>query len=400
MEKSSVLSINLPLESVKHQTVAKTIRHYDLSNIDQMVWPNTEDGTYAKHFLLPLIRKGTKHYIDNIEAKINILAIDSLIIPIAIIDNNYQNSFVCSPYAHYISYALECSEHFFKHSLVRKIVCWFVKGLGKALQKAKINKIIYVNNWLFPTDLYFKDLNEEHIQAITHYISSQFPDYAIAFKSINEKTCPELSQALLKSQYDFIITRQVFLTDTKKEEVFKSRIFKSDLKLLRESNYTILDKKDLTLKDSETILSLYQKLYIEKYSTLNPQIKQNFMDLILQSELLQLKAVKRNNKIEGVFGYFIRDGVMTAPLFGYTESEDSQKNLYRLLSTILTLEAKEKECLLHQSAGASFYKKVRKAEPHMEFMAVYSRHLSFLRRVPWKCLKFVMNRASSFFKRY
>lgn len=400
MEKSSALSINLPLEAVKSQTASKAIRHYDVTNIDQIVWPNTDDGTYAKNFLLPLIKNGTKHYFDNIEATINVLAIDSYIIPITIIENNYQNSFVCSPYAHYISYALECSEHFFKQKFLRNIVCGLIKGFGKALQRGRVNKIIYVNNWLFPTDLYFKDLKEEHIQAITNYLSSQFPDYAIAFKSINEAIYPELSQALHRLKYDFIVTRQIFLTDTSKEEIFKTRIFKSDLKLLRESNCTVVGKEGIGLEDSEKILSLYKRLYLEKYSELNPQFNKNFMDLILQSELLQLKAIKKDNDIEGVFGYFIRDGVMTAPLFGYIENEDGQKSLYRLLSTILTLEAKDKGCLLHQSAGASFYKKVRRAEPHMEYMAVHSSHLSIFRRMPWKCLRFIMNSASSYFKKY
>ncbi|KAF3362432.1 Uncharacterized protein PHSC3_001032 [Chlamydiales bacterium STE3] len=400
MDKSSTLSISLPRDAVKVQSSVNNIRLYDMATIDQLVWPTDEEGVYTKNFLLPLIKNGTKRYIDNIETRMHALMIDSYVIPIAIVDDNYENSFVCSPFAHYVSYALENSKHFFKQAVLRKIVCGLVKGLGKLLRKGKINKIIYINNWLFPTDLYFKDLKDEHIEALTKYLSHHFPDYTIAFKSINQAVYPQLSQALKNAGYDFIITRQVFLTDTKKEEIFQTRIFKSDLKLLRESRYTILDHKDLTVKDSEKILSLYKHLYLDKYSALNPQINENFMNLVFQSNLLQLKAIKKDGEIEGVFGYFIRDGIMTAPLFGYEANSIENKNLYRLLSTLLTLEAKNKGCLLHQSAGASFYKKLRRAEPHMEFMAVHHKHLPSFRRFPWKGLKFIMNNAKSYFKDY
>lgn len=402
MEKSSALSLNLPSEAVKLSLSSMPVRHYDAQTIDQLIWPETEENTYSKTFLLSFIKNGTKYYIDNIEARINALSIDSYVIPIVIVDEQYENSFVCSPYGHYISYALECSDRIFKQKFVRSIINGFVKCLGSTLRLGKVNKIIYVNNWLFPTDLHHKNIKQEHVEAITRHLINHFPEYAIAFKSINDSTLPQLSEALENCQYDSIVTRQIFLTDTKKEEIFQTRIFKSDLKLLKEcsSTFTVVDKNELNQADLEKILALYKHLYVEKYSKLNPQHNQNFFDLVYKSDLIQIKAIKKNQEIDGFFGYFIRDGIMTAPLFGYNEKQSDNKSLYRLLSTLLTLEAKEKGCLLHQSAGASFYKKVRRAEPHMESMSVYTKHLSFLRQLPWKCLKFVMNNSSRFFKNY
>lgn len=402
MEKSSALSLNLPADVVKHSISSMPVRHFDEKTIDQLIWPETEEKSYSKTILLSLIKNGTKHYIDNIEARVNVLTIDSYVIPIVIVDEQYENSFVCSPYGHYISYALECTDRIFKQKFLRLIVNAFVKCLGVSLRLGKVNKIIYVNNWLFPTDLHHKNIKQEHVEAITSHIAQHFPDYAIAFKSINDSTHLLLSQALESSRYDSIVTREVFLTDTKKEEIFQTRIFKSDLKLLKESSnsFTVVDKSELNQADLEKILQLYKHLYVEKYSKLNPQHNQNFLDLVYKSDLIQIKAIKKNQEIEGFFGYFIRDGIMTAPLFGYDEKPSANKNLYRLLSTLLTLEAKEKGCLLHQSAGASFYKKVRRAESHMESMAVYTKHLSFFRQLPWKCLKFIMNSASRLFTKY
>lgn len=398
MKKSSALSLELPKEAMK-TSPTKSIRHYDSTNIDQMVWPECYDNNSAKDFLTSFIKLGTKNFIDNVEAKMNVLVVDSHVVPIIIIDEVYENSFVCSPYGHYISYALEASETIMKQKILSQAMRVFVKGLGFALRKTKVNKIIYVNNWLFPTDIHSKEIHEDHVAAITSHLTKQFPNYSIAFKSVNKSLHGRLSEALHSHKYDFVVTRQVFLTDTSKEEIFQTRIFKSDLKMLRESKYTVVDKEQLKEKDYEKILKLYRKLYLDKYSKLNPQHNKNFIDLISKSDLFQIKAIKKDEEVDGFFGYFIRDGIMTAPLFGYDEKPE-EKSLYRLLSTIMTLEAKQKGCLLHQSAGASFYKKVRRAEPQMEYMAVYSRHLPVWRQLPWKFLKWIMNCFERLFKDY
>lgn len=376
------------------------IHHYDESNIDEFIWPNDDESQYAKSFLLPFIKKGTAHYIENIDAKICLLSVESYILPLTIIDEKYENSYVCSPYGHYISYALE-SKNLFQQDLLKRITSGFVGKLGKILRSCKVNKIIYVNNWLFPTDLYSKELKDEHVPSITQFLKNHYPDYAIAFRSINEVTGGSLKNALKKQSYKFIASRQIFLTDPKKEEIFKTRIFKSDLKLLRESSYEIAEMSSLNAEDLPRILALYRKLYIDKYSGLNPILNDNYIKLMFKEGLLQFKVVKKNGHIEGVFGYFSRGGVMTAPFFGYEEESPEHKNLYRILSTLITLEAKQKGLLLHQSGGASFYKKLRRAESHMEYLAVHCGHLSFKRRIPWNILKWIMNHfAAPFMKKY
>lgn len=373
------------------------MRLYDRENIDELVWPESEESTYAKKFLIPFIKNGIDHYIDNIEAKIQALAFDSHVIPITIIDEKYENSFVCSPYGHYVSYALEAT-HIFEKKALKLIVGSFVKKFGSLLRYGKVNKIIFVNSWLVPTDLYSKEINDQHIGAITKFLEKQFPEHAIAFRSINPHTNEGIKKALKKNRYDLIVSRQVFFTDTKKEEIFQTRIFKSDLKLVRESTYEVVGKPNLTPVDLPQILTLYRNLYIEKHSKLNPQLNSNFMNLLFDQDILHIKALKKDGNIEGVFGYFSRGGIMTAPFFGYTES---QKSLYRVLSTLLMLEAKDRGMLLHQSAGASFYKKIRRAESCMEFMAVYKHHLPFKRKISWTILKWVMNVfATPFMKKY
>lgn len=99
-------------------------------------------------------------------------------------------------------------------------------------------------------------------------------------------------------------------------------------------------------------------------------------------------------------GFFERGGVMYCPIFGYDKDDPEHTIIYRLLSTTLLLEARDKGWIFHQSAGASFYKKIRRAEGYMEYMAVYTRHLSYKQRASWSLLGSLINLASPFIKNY
>lgn len=57
----------------------------------------------------PFSEKGISHFIDNIHADIFVLKFDQNIFPIVVSHENYSNSWVCSPYAHYVSYGKEAS---------------------------------------------------------------------------------------------------------------------------------------------------------------------------------------------------------------------------------------------------------------------------------------------------
>jgi len=105
--------------------------------------------------------------------------------------------------------------------------------------------------------------------------------------------------------------------------------------------------------------------------------------------------------IEGVVGFYIKDSVMMCPLFGYDKSLDNSNQIYRLLSTCLLLEAKENKCLFHQSAGGSFYKKIRRAVSFTESMAIYTKHLPLQQKFPWFTLRtFINNFAIPYMQKY
>lgn len=377
----------------------KNIHLYDRSTIDQCAWPETIEGAFAKNLLTPLIKNGVEHYFDNVKTILMVLSLDEIVLPITINEAEYENSYVCSFYGHYIEYGLN-SLHIIKSRFVRKSIEYLLKGCSRLLRMGKINKVVSVNNWLFSTNLY-PTLTHDQINRIRDFLTARFPQHAILFRSVNTYEKKPCFDGLRNNRFDLIASRQVYHTDTKNDEVWTTRIFKSDLKLLRETRYEIIESDEVVHAEIPKMLSLYNALNVEKYSKMNLQIKPDFLKLALESKLFRFSALKVDGQIDGIIGRYSLYGVMTAPFFGYDTAKPQQNGLYRLLSTLLMLDAKNRGDIFHQSGGASFYKSVRRAEPNMEYFAVYTNHLPFSRQFPWKAVKLIVNQFGiRFMKKY
>lgn len=367
-----------------------SIELFDADNIDKFIWSETEEGEFAKRFLVPLVKNGTRYYIDNIDVEFRVLKVGEHALPLVLSDNDYKNSYVCSPYGHYIELALESLLNL-KNSSLRYAAKKILVNLGKILKRGKINQIIYVNHWLFSTDLYPNELTPDQVSAAASFLKLKFPNHAIAFRSINAKTSPKLKKDLTQCGFKFIASRQVYITETSNPDLFNTRIIKSDLKLWNEREYEIIENHQLSEDDGKQILNLYKKLTLEHHSHFNPCLNLRFIQLMIDRRLLQIRALKKDGMINGVVGYVVRNHIFTCPFFGYDKSHKDHPRLYRLLSTLLLLEAKTKNEIFHQSAGASFYKTVRRASTCMEYLAVYTKHLPYKQRGTWWFLRKSMN---------
>lgn len=374
--------------------MSSNIELYDSNNIDTLVWPNTVDGHYAEIFLAPLVKNGVSHYIDNIHADVYVLKIDNLVLPIVLVNENYANSWVCSPYAHYISYGKESVDIIGK-AFLAKLMKNFITILEKISRSSKMNSVVYVNNWMFSTDLYPDEIHSEQISDIVKYLTHRFPFHAIIMRSLNKITTPDLMSTVNKSGFHLIASRYVFITDSKNDSIFKTRILKSDLKLWKESSYQIINEDKLKAADCELLLDLYRKLYVIQHSPLQPQFNHDFFKMLINRQLLRFKILKADGIIKGVAGFYKRNNVMMCPIFGYEKNSSESNVIYRLLNTALLLEAQKEGLLFNQSAGAAFFKSIRRAEGSLEYMAIYTEHLPMSRKLFWSALKFIINRVGS-----
>lgn len=346
-----------------------------------------------KSFYTPIINNGIESYFTNVHGDVEILQMGDQSIPLLITSGNFDDSYVCSTYGRYILLGLE-SLYIVKNQLLRKAAEKILKFLGWYIHQGKINNAVYVNHGLFSTDLHNDALTIEDIQSITANLKKRFPHHAIVFRSLTKKCCPNLMGHLAVSGYRFLVSAPVHITDMQNGELFNTRIIKSDMKFWNEHQPEVIDKSQLSQKDEERLFELYYGFSIEHHSKLNPQPTRDFISLLIKEPLFTLKAIKREGKIDGFIGYRQQGGTLTCSIFAYDKNCPDSAHLYRMLSTLLFLEAKKEAKIFHQSSGASFYKNIRRAEHLCEYLGIHISHLPLKQKSSWLLLKSIMNTAA------
>ncbi len=380
------------------------IEIYTKENIGQLVWPDTPLANFTKKMLMPLIKEGTEKYITNAHTTTLVLKIDDLVLPLSVTNTvRNDNSFICSPYNHYITYSME-GVNKIPRRLVRYIASFVVKSFGVYLRLLKFDKVVIVNNWLFSTNLY-PELSKVQIETITDKLISKFPEYAIIWRSINGVTSPNLKHFLELKAYQMIIARKVFLFNTSIEKNFNIRNVKKDRNILKKSLYDHISGKEIKSQDASRIQEIYHKLYLSKYSYCNPQYTESFFKLMLKDnehhkQFYDHHALSKEGQIDGVLAIFCLPPVMGGPLLGHVDDEDSTLKLYRMIVAIIYEQAKKQKDTyqyLHLSAGVGNFKRFRGAVGELEYFAVYYDHLPRLRRLPWKSVYSILNGAGKQF---
>lgn len=363
---------------------------YAASELAHIPWPQTPDGAYAQSLLGHFLQQGTNHYIANVHVELYVLIDDDLVLPVAIPKEKAGNCYVCSPYEHYVTYTLyELSVLGFKP--LEWLLGLLIKVLALILRWGRLSRVVYLNNWFLSTNLY-PAISAEQLARISAWLQTQFPDRAIVLRSLNRYTNQNLLDALHSLGYDSVLSRQLYISDPHRGDYKKKRDFKADARLLRESDYEVVDASGIAVEDYERIVELYNALYVEKYTDLNPLFTRELIALAIKDDVLTIKGLRKDGRIDAVLGYFCRNGVMTTPLFGYDIKMDPKIGLYRMLSNLLVQESERQQCILNQSSGASKFKMTRGCHPHLEYAAVYAQHTSWRQRFVWKSLGFILRR--------
>ncbi len=370
---------------------------YKRENIHTIDWPSTPDGDYARRYLLPIIMDGPQKYIKNVHnTQLMIAKVDNIIFPITISDFHPMNTYTVSPYNHYVSYGGYEEVKHLNNPPVEALIKLIMSPVAWYFKNAELDKVAYVNNYLLSTNLY-PSVSEEQLKALTEALPKWFPDRVIVFRSVDQKKNPHVYEALEKNHYEMVLSRQVWYMDP--VEASHTRQYKEDTRVLRKHDYEVVDGKNLGDGELHRALYLYNLLYLEKYSYYNPQFTFEFMKLARDEEILHLRVLKREGKINAVMGFFIRNDVMTQPLFGYDTSLPQEEGLYRLLTLITLQEGLKRNLLVHASGGVGKFKKIRGAKSVIEYNAVYHKHLPMKRRRPWQLIKAISKYAIPYFQK-
>ncbi|BAZ33254.1 hypothetical protein NIES4074_57640 [Cylindrospermum sp. NIES-4074] len=365
---------------------------YNITNIDTLPWTDSEVATLTKNYWVPLMKAGSSTFINNVNTQPLALTIDDLVLPVTVNYKELENSYVCSPYSHYITYSQE-ELPILNNPLLEKSLAQVLTFMGIILQWGEINQVVIVNNWLLSTNLY-PDLSTEQIQEITSYLQKQFPNHTIIFRSINTFLSDDLFNSFVQNGYQMVGSRQIYLFNPKDTSVMRTKMrwrLKQDTELIQQQGYEVIDSSQVSPADIPRIVELYNALYLEKYSYNNPQFNEKLIELALKNKALQIQALRKEEKIDGVIGFYELNGVMTTPLLGYDTSLPQNIGLYRMLSALLTIAATEKDIILHQSSGAASFKRFRGFVANIEYSAIFYQHLPAKRRLVWQVLRLLVN---------
>lgn len=369
------------------------IRLCEAQELARMDWGQLEDGEYARDYLTALLADTPTRHVHNVRTQLLGLLAGGRVMPVTVNDAEYDNSYVCSPYTHFVAYAREELD-MLDSRLLKRLFTPVLAGVGLWMKRSRCNQIAIVNNWLLSTNLYHA-WTAEQAGEIARFCAKKFPRHVIAFRSVCQRLCPELYSGLKQAGCIMVPSRYVYLfhPDWPGEGTWRVRnTLSRDRKLLAKSGYRVLRHDELAEGQAERIVELYNALYLDKYSRLNPQFSEEFVRLAMRRRTLTLIGLEKDGRLDGIVGYFVRNGVMTTPLFGYDTRLPRETGLYRMLSSLLVQEAEREGLLLHQSAGVGAFKADRGAIGEPEYTAVYVRHLPPYRRWIWQALAFLLER--------
>lgn len=370
------------------------IRLHDSNAAKGLDFSRYRHGEAVRDYWIPLMRKPST-WIRNIDTRCLLLEVDEWLLPVTVNEEEYDNSYVCSPHTQYIGYVRD-ELRILENPLLRMGVQAGLAPLGGWMRRARINRIVFVNNWLLSTNLHVP-LSRTRTHQVAQFLQERFPDHAIAYRSLTELLHAQWMQDLTDVGHDLIPSRQIYLfhkdDDRRLSRRERSRM-KQDLRLLQSSDYEVMEPEAIHADDAERIIDLYEQLYIHKYSRHNPQFTPLWIRRALETGFLHIQALRKEGRINGVIGYWIRDEWMTAPLLGYDRTRPQKEGLYRMLTALLTLEGKRRGLHLHLSGGAGKFKLYRGAASAIEYSAVLTRHLPVHRRIAWRALTLILKQAA------
>ncbi|MET0357258.1 MAG: hypothetical protein ABW044_10795 [Cellvibrio sp.] len=344
------------------------------------------------------------NYIPNLSTVLLLLDTGDEYFPVSIntgtekIPSGEVNSYVVSPLSTYVNYAqVEIA------ALKKPWLTWPVTTLvfliGVALRLAKVDRLIQINNWLLSTNIYPENIflnAEKKISALKQFFITHYPQHAFGFRSLNEKINQQTLSNLHAAGFVAIPSRQVYVFDGSLGEAspfWHKHNTQVDAKSLAKMPYELSCGAEFSKADFERCEQLYRKLYIEKYSSLNPQYSALWLAAGQQHGWLTLQGLRNSvGELDGVVGFFENDQVITAPIVGYNTSLPAKEALYRRLTQLCLQRAILQKKLLHFSSGAAEFKRLRGGIPAIEYTMIYVAHLNFYRRWCWKTLGYLLHK--------
>ncbi|MBF0267833.1 MAG: GNAT family N-acetyltransferase [Alphaproteobacteria bacterium] len=344
-------------------------------------------------FLAELMKHGATSFVSNAPVQVLALEVAGFRMPVTISAPSacLPLSWVVSLRSAYGPYAAE-EMHTLPVPALRPALKAMVRWLDEWLVAAQLDKLVCINNWLLSTNLY-PAWNGEGLGALLGQLTQDYPDHFIAFRSLNYRHHAALLRSFKQAGWHLLPSRQVWLASPQARGGLMTRDRKNDARLLKKTALKRARADTFSDADWERAAKLYEMLYLEKYSRLNPIFTPAFLRWASHSSFMRIEGLREaQGNLLGVVGTIASDTVMTTPLVGYDTSAPPKLGLYRLLTAIAFEDMERRGLCFNLSAGVGGFKKNRGARAEIEYTALWCRHLSARRQRPIKALEFLLNR--------
>lgn len=345
----------------------------------------------ASDYVAAFAERGAAAFISNLDTNLDLHRWGDYDLPVTVNDGTAGSTFVCSPRVGYIDYPLEELAHF-PNPRLAPLLRGIVRGVGSVLSLCDAERIVHINNWMMSTNLSVS-LDPSLVRNQTNDLTAKYPTHLLAMRSLTRRYNGALMTSLEEAGWELLPSRQVFLIEDFARECLPRRDFKRDEALWRRGDYRYEELGKIGEADAARIVALYNKLYLEKYSRLNPAYTHDFVALTHRIGLIRYLVLRdQGGTIQGFGGMYRVGRHATMPLLGYNTDYPQDRGLFRLSFHAGTRYARDRQLLFNLSSGATGFKRNRGATAEMEFTAYYLRHLPGSRRAPFALLQTIANR--------
>jgi hypothetical protein len=342
---------------------------------------------FSKRLYAILKNHPSSTLIANLNTRTESYTLGNELILTSVVDTIEPNCYIASPYAMIIIYAQE---------ELTKIPSWLYRNSGWLLiqtfafilRLARIDHVQTLNNYLLSTNFFspYWEIRDD-LSAITYQARTRHPHHALLLRSLNGVQNPHLIKQLQRIGWTPLVSRQIYLF-SQWQTIYHKHNVQMDQKLLSSERFIFVKPP---LEDDSAFnaaYSLYNSLYLDKYSIHNVQFTPLYLKQLVEQRLLHLRLLKDtlHDRYVGVIGMMGDGGVITAPIVGYETHSPKKDALYRRIIAYALSYAHQHDYLLNLSSGAAEFKTLRGGEPHLEYMMVYTHHLPLFRKIVWKAL--------------
>jgi hypothetical protein len=298
------------------------------------------------------------------------------------------NCYICCPSSAYIDYAIDETRNFVSSPLLQRAIRMLIGLCAPLVRASGLDHQVQVNNWLYSTNP-VPLLDPRVVTEMRDDLTARFPDRAVLIRSLNEIADPSTIAALKAEGFRMLAARQIYIFAGRGSAMTND--MKRDRKLLRTTPFERVGDADFTEVDYARAEALYRKLYLDKYTPLNPHYTARYIGEMHRRGILKLAGLRRPSGELVAVAALSRNGrTLTQPIVGYDTSLPVSEGLYRMMMAIAQDHATAHGLFFNMSAGAAAFKRLRGAVSTVEYNAVYAGHLPRRQRAAVRIMEFVL----------